>query len=133
MAPDRAAALSVVRPQAGRTLLAALRHVPPAMLENVLPDLDPNQRSRVESLAARQELEFDLAAEVAELLGESAIAEFTVVGSAPECRRRVAELLEVDGVSELAVNVYGDDVRDSARDFMTQVLRPIADQAVAAT
>lgn len=124
MADDRETALAALRPQAGRTLLAALKHVPGDVLEGILPGLDPRRRAQISALAARQDLEFELAQELAALVGPKAFTEFTMVGTAEDCQDRVRSLLAVEGVSELAVNVYGGHLEEDIANFMAKVLQP---------
>jgi alkanesulfonate monooxygenase SsuD/methylene tetrahydromethanopterin reductase-like flavin-dependent oxidoreductase (luciferase family) len=132
MARDRDAALAILRPQTGRTLLAALKHAPPDILQAALPELDGEGKRRIDELARCQHLEFDLAEELARLLGPEAFAEFTVVGTAAECRARVGDLLAVDGLSELAINVYGTgQPKSSVQEFMAEVLQPALDDRAA--
>ncbi|MGH7862038.1 MAG: hypothetical protein ACREOS_07315, partial [Candidatus Dormibacteraceae bacterium] len=126
MAVTRQAALEILKPQAGRTLLGALNHVPELVLAPALPGLDGAMAARVRGLAAHQDDEFRLAHELAELLGGAALSEFTVSGTASDCRERLGALLAVPGVSELAINVYGTDLRGAIHDFATEVLGPIA-------
>jgi len=129
MATTRSAAIETLRPQAGRTLLAALKHVPDQILASTLPRLDSATAARVRDLSRQQGDEFHLAHEIVNLLGEAALTEFTVVGTASDCHERLCALLAVPGVSELAINVYGTGLRAAIHDFATEVLGPIASQA----
>lgn len=134
MAGTRSAALEALRPQAGRTLLSAIKHAPRSALGRVIPTLDETALARIADLERRQSSEYELARELSDLVGETALAEFTVVGTASDCRAKVESLLAVRHVCELAFNVYGGSPRRSIPEFVSEVISPLrASMQAAAT
>lgn len=125
MAPTRSAAIETLRPQLGRTLLAALKHVPQSTFAQLLPAVDRAALARISTLERRQSLEYDLSHELWNVLGEAALSEFAVVGTPDECRSKVGSLLAVPGVSELAFNIYGGAPRTAISEFVGEVIRPL--------
>jgi alkanesulfonate monooxygenase SsuD/methylene tetrahydromethanopterin reductase-like flavin-dependent oxidoreductase (luciferase family) len=133
MAPTRAAAVQQLRPQAGRTLLAAIKHSPGTALAQVVPALDETALARIAALERLQSSEYDLANELAELVGEPALMEFTVGGTPADCRAKVRRLLAVPGVSEVAFNIHGGAPRTSISEFVREVIHPLRPVPTAAT
>ena len=102
-------AMDTLAPEVGRTLFKAALRVPLEVLGASEPLLSEEQRAHVLDEATRQDHEYDLARTLRSALGDELFREMTLVGTPDDCARKIAELREVDGLSQLIVNVYGQD------------------------
>ena len=102
-------AMDALAPEVGRTLVKAALRIPPEVLGASESLLSEEQRSRVLDEATRQDHEYDLARTMRAALGDGLFREMTLVGTPDDCARKIAELRDVDGLSQLIVNVYGED------------------------
>ena len=74
--------------------------------------------------ATRQDHEYDLARTLRSALGDDVFREMTLVGTPDDCARKIAELKQVDGLSQLIVNVYGRDRGSALKTLGTISVRP---------
>ncbi len=119
------AAMDALAPEVGRTLFKAALRVPPEVLGSSAPLLSEELRAHVLDEATRQDHEYDLARTLRSALGDDLFREMTLVGTPDDCARKIAELAEVDGLSQLIVNVYGCDREFALKALGGQMARSI--------
>ena len=101
--------MDALAPEVGRTLVKAALRIPPEVLGASGPLLSAELRAHVLEEATRQDHEYDLARTMRTALGDDLFREMTLVGTPDDCARKISELRAVDGLSQLIVNVYGED------------------------
>lgn len=120
VADTTAAADAIMLPEIGRSLaFPVLSRLPvPGAVE-----LEAAQRVRIAALAADQASERRLGAEVVALTGERLLREVTVSGTPEQCREKLARIMAVEHVTEVACNVYGP--AGTSDRFALEVLGPL--------
>ncbi len=102
-------AMDALAPEVGRTLVKASVRIPPEVLGASEPLLSAELQAHVLEEATRQDHEYDLARTMRSALGDDLFREMTLVGTPDDCARKIAELRQVDGLSQIIVNIYGED------------------------
>ena len=115
--------MDALAPEVGRTLFKAALRVPSEVLGSSEPLLSEELRGHVFDEATRQDHEYDLARTLRSALGDELFREMTLVGTPDDCARKIAELAEVDGLSQLIVNVYGQDREFALKTLGSQMAR----------
>ena len=105
----REEAMDALAPEVGRTLFKAALRIPPEVLGASEPLLSAELRARVLQEATRQDHEYDLARTLRSALGDELVREMTMAGTPDDCARKIDELRRVEGLSQLIINVYGQD------------------------
>jgi 5,10-methylenetetrahydromethanopterin reductase len=113
-AADRESAVDGLWPEVGRSVMHAVRSGRREVPEAV--------RAELIETALRQDKEFELSARLRGLLGDDILDDYTVVGTYEQCRDRLAGLLAVDGVAEVAVNPYPPGPGTGVGDMLRQVI-----------
>lgn len=116
-------AMDTLAPEVGRTLVKAAVRIPPEVLGASEPLLSAKLRAYVLEEATRQDHEYNLAQTMRSALGDELFRELTLVGTPDDCRRKIAELREVDGLSQLIINVYGRDRGNTLETLGRQIPR----------
>jgi alkanesulfonate monooxygenase SsuD/methylene tetrahydromethanopterin reductase-like flavin-dependent oxidoreductase (luciferase family) len=97
-AADRASAVDSLWPEVGRSVLHAIR--------TGYRTVSDEERRAIAELALRQDAEFELSARLRRLLGDDILDSYTVVGTYKQVHDRLSSLLSIEGVTEVAVNLY---------------------------
>lgn len=109
VAETRQQAIEELLPQVSRTMFKAAVRVPHHVLGFDKPLLDDKMRAYALSAVGRQDMEYRLANDLFDVLGDKLLHELTVVGTPDEVERKVAEIAAVDGVTQVIINIHAKD------------------------
>ncbi len=118
----RKQAVDELLPQVSRTLYRGAVRVPHEVLGFKEPLLSDEMRKRVLDAVGHQDQEYKLADELFELLGDQLMEELTVVGTPEEVERKVKKLVDVDGVTQLIINIHAKDPKLSFDTFRDRII-----------
>jgi alkanesulfonate monooxygenase SsuD/methylene tetrahydromethanopterin reductase-like flavin-dependent oxidoreductase (luciferase family) len=115
-------ALDEIVPPLNRTLFRYAMRVPHQVLGLAEPILPGALRGRAREIVSRQEAEYEGAAALRAAMGEDLLRELVVAGTPVECKRKLGALLEIEGVSQLIINIHGKDLRASLGLFRDELI-----------
>jgi alkanesulfonate monooxygenase SsuD/methylene tetrahydromethanopterin reductase-like flavin-dependent oxidoreductase (luciferase family) len=122
VAPTRKQAVEELLPQVSRTLFKGAVRVPHEVLGFKEPLISEEMRKRVLDAVGHQSMEYKLADELFAVLGDKLMQELTVVGTPDEVMSKVKDLVEVDGVSQLIINIHAKDPKLSFDTFRDRIV-----------
>jgi hypothetical protein len=84
--------------------------------------ISAEMRARAMNAVGHQDMEYRLADELRAVMGDELLQQLTVVGTADDVDKKVAELASVPGVSELIINVHAKDPALTFSTFRDRVI-----------
>jgi len=115
-------AIDELVPEVGRTLFKGATRIPHEVLGFNEPIIPEDLRRRALEDVTRQEKEHELAEKLYATIREDLLRELTIVGTPDECVQKVKDVIEVDGVSQLIINIYGKDRGFALKVFRDQII-----------
>ena len=122
VAAKREDAVQELLPQVSRTLFKGAVRVPHEVLGFKEPLISEEMRKRVLDAVGHQNQEYKLADELFAVLGDKLMQELTVVGTPDEVQKKIADIVAVDGVSQLIINVHAKDPKLSFETFRDRII-----------
>lgn len=122
VAQKREQAVQELLPQVSRTLFKGAVRVPHQVLGFKEPLISEEMRKRVLDAVGHQDQEYKLADELFAVLGDKLMQELTVVGTPDEVERKIADIVAVDGVSQLIINVHAKDPQLTFDTFRDRII-----------
>ena len=122
VAPTRKQAMEELLPQVSRTFFKAAVRVPHHVLGFDKPLLSDQLREEALRDVGRQDMEFKLAEKLHSIIGDDLMREITVVGTPDEIPEKVRQLVNVDGVSQLIINVNAKDPKLTFDTFRNKII-----------
>jgi alkanesulfonate monooxygenase SsuD/methylene tetrahydromethanopterin reductase-like flavin-dependent oxidoreductase (luciferase family) len=122
VAPTRKQAVEELLPQVSRTLFKGAVRVPHEVLGFKEPLISEEMKKRVLDAVGHQNMEYKLADELFAVLGDKLMQELTVVGTPEEIEPKIREIVEVDGVSQVIINIHAKDPRLSFDTFRDRII-----------
>jgi 5,10-methylenetetrahydromethanopterin reductase len=122
VASKREDAVKELLPQVSRTLFKGAVRVPHEVLGFKEPLISEEMRKRVLDAVGHQDQEFKLADELFAVLGDKLMEELTVVGTPEEVEKKIRKITDVDGVSQLIINVHAKDPALTFETFRDRII-----------
>lgn len=124
VALTRSEAIAELRAGASRAILRIAQSLPHELLGLERPLVSAPHRSRVIEGVGRQDREQGLAEELEAAIHDDVVRDLTLVGTPEDCVTRVEEIAAIEGLSHLAVTLYGRH-RRQALELFRDVIIPV--------